>query len=201
VGDVVRDIHRALLAGEGGGEGAGGEEDEEDEEKADDAGYATSLAELEEAYRALGQAPRRPVVLLMDPQALGWGLLDALLRCLADLSAAVQAPVRVVAIVSTAGTFGEALGPAAVEALRPAHFVLPPVRAVFEKVGWYQGSVVDPKTPLTMCARWCVSSWAMQLLERLFVRAELPVMVSGRVLRFMRVMFVESHGSIRTFFK
>lgn len=41
----------------------------------------------------------------------------------------------------------------------------------------------------------------MQLLTRLFLDRELPVMLSARVLRFLRATFLESHLSIEVFFQ
>lgn len=41
----------------------------------------------------------------------------------------------------------------------------------------------------------------VQLLTRLFLDRELPVMLSARVLRFLRATFLESHLSIEVFFQ
>lgn len=40
-----------------------------------------------------------------------------------------------------------------------------------------------------------------QVLERLFLRCELPVTVSAHVLRFLRTSFADSHCSITVFFR
>jgi hypothetical protein len=41
----------------------------------------------------------------------------------------------------------------------------------------------------------------VQLLTRLLLDRELPVMLSARVLRFLRATFLESHLSIEVFFQ
>ena len=81
-------------------------------------------------------------------------------------------PARLVFLVSPAFSLAQNLGNGATATLEPATFALPPARVCFEK-----------------------------LLERLFLDVELPVMVSGQVLRFFRVTFLDLHSSITTFIR
>lgn len=115
---------------------------------------------------------RRPALLLLFEDVEA--VSNRLLEDLLRLLAEVSTllPCRLVFLVSPAFSLAQNLGSAATATLEPATFVLCPAHAVFEK-----------------------------LLERLFIDAELPLMVTGKVLRFLRVTFLEYHNSITTFIR
>lgn len=98
-------------------------------------------------------------------------------RLLEDLlrllaEASESLPARLVFLVSPAFSLAQNLGNGATATLEPSTFILPPAHVCFEK-----------------------------LLQHLFLDVNLPVMVSGQVLRFFRVTFSDLHSSIITFIR